>query len=120
MKIEDLNLSVRTYNTLKRAGIDTVEELRLLRDMELTCLRGLGKHSLEEIRGKIGNYAETNGDRIRAMTDEELAEVINRVPRPCPYCQLSYIAGACTESLCDDARTKWLRQPAEVRELCGK
>lgn len=58
----------------------------------------------------------TNADRIRAMSDEELAEFINgiAVRACCDYCQLAYTDGACTETLCDDARENWLRQPAEV------
>lgn len=56
---------------------------------------------------------KTNADRIRAMSDEELAEFINRAKEPCDYCQLASVMGACTESLCDDAMLKWLKQPAE-------
>lgn len=55
----------------------------------------------------------TNADRIRSMSDEELAELLNRVKQPCDYCQLAVVAGACTETLCDDAMMKWLEQPAE-------
>ena len=56
---------------------------------------------------------KTNADRIRAMSDEELAEFLNRVKEPCDYCQLAIVEGACTETLCDDAMMKWLKQPAE-------
>ncbi len=61
----------------------------------------------------ITEYRMTNEDRIRAMSDEELAEFLCRVKEPCDYCQLATIMGACTESLCDDAMMKWLKQPAE-------
>lgn len=54
-----------------------------------------------------------NADSIRAMSDEELAEFLGRVKEPCDYCQLAVVAGACTETLCDDAMMKWLKQPAE-------
>lgn len=57
---------------------------------------------------------KTNADRIRAMSDEELAEFLGRVKEPCDYCQLAVYDGACTESLCDDAMMKWLQQPVEV------
>lgn len=55
----------------------------------------------------------TNGDRIRSMTDEELAEFLNKIAvrACCDYCQLAYTDGACTETLCDDARENWLKQP---------
>ena len=55
----------------------------------------------------------TNADRIRAMSDEELAELLNRVKEPCDYCDLASVPGACTESLCDSAMQRWLKQPAE-------
>lgn len=55
----------------------------------------------------------TNGDRIRTMTDEELAELLNRVQQPCNFCQLAFWEGACTETLCDDAMMNWLKQPAK-------
>ena len=55
----------------------------------------------------------TNADHIRSMTDEELAEFLGRVKRPCDYCKLARVAGACTETLCDDAMENWLKQPHE-------
>lgn len=106
MKIEDLGLSVRPYNVLKRARIDTVEQLQQLSDDDLMRLRNMGRHSLEEIREKVA-YVKTmtNADRIRAMSDEQLAE--------------------CLASLFEDTRggieysddagcwLHWLQQPAE-------
>lgn len=62
----------------------------------------------------VGDKPMTNGDRIRAMSDEELAEFLNRVKQPCDNCQLAVVEGACTETLCDDAMEKWLKQPCEV------
>lgn len=56
---------------------------------------------------------KTNYDRIMEMNDEELAEFLNRVKQPCDYCQLATVCGACTETLCDDAMLRWLKQPAE-------
>ncbi len=56
---------------------------------------------------------QTNADRIRAMSDEELAGFLNRVKEPCNYCQLAVVAGACTETLCDDAMEEWLKQPVK-------
>lgn len=51
--IEYLELSVRTYNSLKRAGFDTVGELREASDMDLMRIRGLGRRGLEEIKEKL-------------------------------------------------------------------
>lgn len=51
--IEDLELSVRSYNCLKRAGISTVEELCQKTEYEMQHVRNLGKKSLKEIKDKI-------------------------------------------------------------------
>ncbi len=53
MMIEDLDLSVRSYNCLKRAGIQTVEELTQKTEEEMMRVRNLGKKSLEEVKDKI-------------------------------------------------------------------
>ncbi|TDX49262.1 DNA-directed RNA polymerase subunit alpha [Orenia marismortui] len=51
--IEELDLSVRSSNCLKRAGINTVEELTSTSEEELMKVRNLGKKSLLEIKAKI-------------------------------------------------------------------
>lgn len=51
--IEDLELSVRSYNCLKRAGITTVEELVQKTEDEMIHVRNLGKKSLKEVKEKI-------------------------------------------------------------------
>ena len=53
MMIEDLDLSVRSYNCLKRAGIQTVEELTMKTEDEMMRVRNLGKKSLKEVKEKI-------------------------------------------------------------------
>lgn len=53
MPIEDLDLSVRSYNSLKRAGINTVQELISRTEEDMMKIRNLGKKSLEEIRTKL-------------------------------------------------------------------
>lgn len=53
MKVEEMELTVRTYHCLKRAGIDTTEELEA-RKNELPKIRGLGKRTYDEIRDKMG------------------------------------------------------------------
>lgn len=55
----------------------------------------------------------TNADRIRAMSDEELADFLNRVKEPCDYCELARVMGACADSLCDSAMERWLQLPVE-------
>jgi DNA-directed RNA polymerase subunit alpha len=53
MTIEELDLSVRSYNCLKRAAINTVEELIRKSDDEMMKVRNLGKKSLEEVQHKL-------------------------------------------------------------------
>lgn len=53
MTIEELDLSVRSYNCLKRANINTVEELTKKTEDEMMKVRNLGKKSLEEVIGKL-------------------------------------------------------------------
>ena len=53
MTIEELELSVRSYNCLKRAGINTVEDLTLRKEEEMMKVRNLGRKSLDEVVGKL-------------------------------------------------------------------
>lgn len=53
MNIDELELSVRSYNCLKRAGINTVEELTNRTAEDMMKVRNLGRKSLEEVLGKL-------------------------------------------------------------------
>jgi DNA-directed RNA polymerase subunit alpha len=53
MTIEELDLSVRSYNCLKRAGINTVQELTERSMEDMMKVRNLGKKSLEEVQHKL-------------------------------------------------------------------
>ncbi|MCH3954273.1 MAG: DNA-directed RNA polymerase subunit alpha [Eubacterium sp.] len=53
MTIEELELSVRSYNCLKRANINTVEELTEKTEEDMMKFRNLGKKSLEEVKNKL-------------------------------------------------------------------
>lgn len=53
MTIEELDLSVRSYNCLKRAGINTVQELSQKSVEDMMKVRNLGKKSLEEVERKL-------------------------------------------------------------------
>lgn len=53
MTIEELDLSVRSYNCLKRAGINTVQDLINKTEDEMMKVRNLGKKSLEEVQNKL-------------------------------------------------------------------
>ena len=53
MSIDELELSVRSYNCLKRAGINTVEELTNRTSEDMMKVRNLGRKSLEEVLAKL-------------------------------------------------------------------
>ncbi len=53
MTIEELELSVRSFNCLKRAGINTVEELTFRSEDDMMKVRNLGKKSLDEVKQKL-------------------------------------------------------------------
>lgn len=82
-RIEDLNLSVRAYNCLKRAGIDTIEQLKGCNQDELLRIRNLGKKCIDEITYKLScvENAKVETDDaekyILTMSGKQL-EVINK------------------------------------------
>ena len=53
MTIEELELSVRSFNCLKRAAINTVEELTQKSEEDMMKVRNLGKKSLDEVKNKL-------------------------------------------------------------------
>ena len=56
MMLEDLDLSVRSYNCLKRNGIKTVQDLCNMKESELMTVRNLGKKSYKEILDKLASF----------------------------------------------------------------
>ena len=61
MTVEELDLSVRSFNCLKRANINTVEELINKTEEDMMRVRNLGRKSLEEVVEKL----ESLGYRLR-------------------------------------------------------
>lgn len=53
MSIEDMDLSVRSYNCLKRAGINTIEELTKKTEEDMLKVKNLGRKSLDEVINKL-------------------------------------------------------------------
>lgn len=53
MTIEELDLSVRSFNCLKRAGINTVEDLISKSEEDMMKVRNLGRKSLDEVVAKL-------------------------------------------------------------------
>ena len=56
MNIEDMDLSVRSYNCLKRAAIHTVEDLTKRTEEDMLKVRNLGRKSLDEVISKLRSY----------------------------------------------------------------
>ncbi len=59
MTIEELDLSVRSFNCLKRAGINTVEDLINKSEEDMMKVRNLGRKSLEEVIAKLNSFGYT-------------------------------------------------------------
>ena len=53
MTIEELDFSVRSYNCLKRSGVNTVEDLVTKSEADMMKVRNLGRKSLEEVINKL-------------------------------------------------------------------
>lgn len=60
MKIEELELSARAFNTLKRAHIDTVEELKQMSIEDMVKLRGMGVGTVKEVMEKLKALPESD------------------------------------------------------------
>ena len=56
MNMHDMDLSVRSYNCLKRAGIQTVEDLTSKTEDDMLKVRNLGRKSLDEVIAKLESY----------------------------------------------------------------
>ncbi len=59
LTIEDLNLSVRSYNCLKREGINTVGELVQKSEAELMDIRNFGQKSIDEVKAKLDELGQS-------------------------------------------------------------
>ena len=79
MTLEDLDLSVRTYNCLKRAGFTTVADLTAKTEDELMLVRNLGRKSVEEVKrilDYLGVELRFNGMRFEDVYVNHNAEDI--------------------------------------------
>ena len=65
MTIEELDLSVRAYNCLKRAGINTISELVQRNQEDMMKVRNLGRKSPEEVQAKVEQKLEALGLSLR-------------------------------------------------------
>lgn len=69
--IENLDLSTRAYNSLKRQEIDTVEKLQVMTDEQLRLVRNLGEKCFKEVKEKLSNYHDSLTQEIKVF---EIAE----------------------------------------------
>jgi len=88
MAIEDLNLSMRAYNCLRRSGLMTVGQVLEKSEEELLALRNFGRKSYDELRDKLDELGLLPGDRMgeerelpeAPPLDEEEAPITARRP----------------------------------------
>jgi DNA-directed RNA polymerase subunit alpha len=73
-KVEDLNLSARSFNSLDRAGIKFLGELVLMSEVEVKNIKNLGKKSFEEISDKL----ESLGYPVDTSLPENIASALRR------------------------------------------
>ena len=78
-KLEELEFTVRTYNCLKRAGINTVGELRKKTYKDLTKIRNLGKKCIDEIREKLGGFPEPETEAETTEIKHSYADMLNEL-----------------------------------------
>jgi DNA-directed RNA polymerase subunit alpha len=75
--IEELDLSVRSFNCLKRAGINTLAELTKKTEEEMMRVRNLGRKSLKEVKEKLEDlglgFAQgfSSGRRSESILDDD-------------------------------------------------
>lgn len=65
--IDDLDLSIRSYNSLKQAGVTTIEQLRKMSDEDLRKVRNLGEKSFAEIKQKLEEIQEQESQTQKAQ-----------------------------------------------------
>ena len=120
MKIEALNLSTRSHNCLKRNCINTVEQLMDKSREDLMNIPGVGFGTASEIIARLKAVKMTNADRIRSMSDEELAVWLATHDIAVHFCEN---APHCADDLehdrvipderCAACALAWLRKPTD-------
>lgn len=79
--IDELELSVRTYNTLKRAGVNTIEELQNMSDMDLSKIRNFSQKCMDEVHSKLEEHV-VEPNEIAIKPDDCVIEVNNSAAEP--------------------------------------
>ena len=118
-KLEDIEITVRTYNVLKRAQINTVDELRAIPYKELFNIRNFGFVCGNEVKEILAKYPAkvTNFERIKAMSVEEMAKHHARITMDCEDCKIRLFCQKLQQEVrkhdtfglnCVDVFQKWL------------
>ncbi|MHA1228884.1 MAG: DNA-directed RNA polymerase subunit alpha C-terminal domain-containing protein [Candidatus Hodarchaeales archaeon] len=77
--IDCLDLSLRTYNALRRAGIDTIGDLLNVEEMgEILQIRNIGEISYKEIEEKIRNFKFQNYQKIKEEVTNETSKTSDK------------------------------------------
>ena len=79
VSIDELELSVRAFNCLKRAGIHTVAQLRNLTDEDFQKIRNLGARSASEIKQKFRKFDEEAKARRAKVNDHSYSWMLNEL-----------------------------------------
>lgn len=69
--IEELHLMVRSYECLKRAGVDSVEKLKMLSEEDLANVRNLGKRNIVDIQRKLAEREEKNASEGNSVQNAD-------------------------------------------------
>lgn len=92
-RIEDMDLSVRAYNCLKRAGINTLGQLRVMTDSDFGRIRNLNKHTVEEIRQKLAAWKNEQAGTKGLTAVAENADAENQPPMTDYFAMLDELIG---------------------------
>ncbi len=74
MNLDQMDLSTRAYNSLRRAGISTVEELQTLKDEDLLRVRNLGEKCFHEVKEKLKQSSERIIDNLTKLNKLEVID----------------------------------------------
>ena len=69
--IEELHLMVRSYECLKRAGVDSVEKLKMLSEEDLANVRNLGRRNIVDIQRKLAERDEKNANEGNSVQNDD-------------------------------------------------
>ena len=127
MNLEDMDLSVRSYNCLKRAGIDTLEDIIQKTEDDMIKIRNLGRKNLKEIELKLSEFGlylrgktprkisgrEKFNRSLSQITNEDLASLLSGCSCPSEYELFDEKETGCYESFCSNCWEKALEMEYE-------